>query len=272
MKPVGRAHIRAALRETGALLAQWTEGWDTEPCDWWYVCCDRKDYDISSLRKVARYDVRRGLQQCEVRKVDAEWFASNGFTVYAAAFRHYGTRPALTETEFVDEFRTHATYPGRETWGAFMNDRLIAWESCIVIDDAVVSASAKCDPAYFRARPNNALVYVLTRHYLIERRLRYVTSGSRVLLHDTNVQEFNEKMGYRKVYCPLRTELGSIAAFLHILRLPGLARRLGLGQFLRSPIDKLEAVAAAVRVSRSCQSVAASTAESYPRPGQSPDI
>jgi hypothetical protein len=272
MKPVDRAHIRAALRETGALLAQWTEGWDTAPCDWWYVCCDRKDYDISSLRKAARYDVRRGLQQCQVRKVDAEWFASNGFPVYSAAFRHYGTTPGLTETEFVDEFRAHATYPGRETWGAFMNDRLIAWESCIVIDDAVVSASAKCDPAYFIARPNNALVYVLTRHYLRERRLRYVTSGSRVLLHATNVQAFNEKMGYRKVYCPLRTELGSIVAFLTMLRLPGWARRLGLGTLLRGPIDKLDAVAAAVRVSRSCQDVAASTDDGIQRPGQPSDI
>jgi hypothetical protein len=265
MKAVRRASIQAAIKETGAALAQWTEGWDTQPCDWWYVCCDCPDYDISNLGKVARYDVRRGLAQCEVRRVDSRWFASNGYPTYAAAFQRYGAPPALNENEFVDEFLRHAEYPGRETWGAFVGERLVAWESCIVVDDAVISSSAKADPAFLKARPNNALVYVLTRHYLRERRLAYVTSGSRVLVHDTNVQEFQEKMGYRKVYCLLRSELSPIASLLSSRGLQKWIHHLGLQRLLKGRMEKLEALAAIAGISRSCLKVALAPDASRPR-------
>ena len=104
MAPVDRAAIRAALKDSGALFAQWTEGWDTQACEWWHICCDQRDYDISQFRKVARYDVRRGLQECEVRKVDNEWFAENGFPVYAAAFRQ-----AVTIENFIIRRRAPRT-------------------------------------------------------------------------------------------------------------------------------------------------------------------
>jgi hypothetical protein len=250
MRPVDRSHLREAIQECRALLAQWTDEWDKEPGDWWHICCDQKDYSLDQLKKMVRYDVRRGLQECEVRRTDGEWFADHGYSVYAAAFQHYGTPPPLTEDQFRQEFRRHALYPGRETWGAFVSGRLVAWESCLVIDDAAILASAKSDPAFFKARPNNALLYVLTRHYLRERRLAYVMSGSRVLRHETNVQGFNEKMGYRKIFCPLRIQLRPMTAALNALRLPVWARRLAVRRFFRDPLEKLEAIAKAVQISR----------------------
>ena len=116
LKPISRRSIRAAMKQAGAVLAQWTEGWDTPACDWWYVCCDQKDYDLGTLKKDPRYEVRKGLEQCEVRPVDPSWFAENGYRVYAAAFRRYGTPPVLTESGFVKEFlttpSTRAAKPG----------------------------------------------------------------------------------------------------------------------------------------------------------------
>jgi hypothetical protein len=255
LKSVDRAKLRAAIKETDALLAQWTEGWDTETCDWWYVCCDQPDYDVSSLRRTVRYAVGKGLRECEVRRVEAQWFAENGFPVYEAGFRHYGATPVLTEDQFAEEFRRHALYPGRETWGAFINGELVAYATCIVIEDAVAIASSKSNPAYFKSKPNNAVQYTLTRHYLRERRLQYVMSGARVLAHDTNIQEFNEKMGYRKVYCPLRLELSSRAALAAALYPTGWARRLGLRTLFPNPVSKLDALASALQISRSCRDV-----------------
>ena len=261
MKPVDRAKLRAALKETGALLAQWTEGWDTAPCDWWYVCCDQPDYDVGTLRRTVRYAIRKGLQECDVRRVDPNWFAENGFPVYRAAFRRYGAAPLLTREGFAEEFRRHAEYPGRETWGAFIQGQLVAWATCILIEDAVAIASSKSDPAYFKSKPNNAVQYALTRHYLQERRLRYVLSGARVLAHDTNIQEFNEKMGFRKVYCPLRLELSSLAAVAAALHPPAWARRLGLRKLLPIPMERLDALATVVQISRSCRSLTPPNAE-----------
>ncbi len=133
------------------------------------------------MRKDPRYETRKGLEQCEVRRVDSRWFAENGYGVYASAFGRYGTPPPLQEAGFVQEFLNHAEFPGRETWGAFRRGRLVAWQSCLVIDDVAFSVSSKSDPAHLKAKPNNALLYTLTRHYLRERNVAYVTSGSRVL-------------------------------------------------------------------------------------------
>jgi hypothetical protein len=252
MRAIPREGVRAAIREVGARLAQWTEEWDVGPCDWWHVCCDRQDYGIDQLGKSVRYDTRRGLERCEVRRVDPEWFATAGFAVYAAAFRRYGTLPPMDQSGFTVEFREHALYRGRETWGAFVGGTLVAWASCIVIGDAVDLASWKSDPEYYKARPNNALLYALTHHYLGERGVRYVMSGSRSLLHQTRVQDFEEKMGYRRVYCPLRIELSPATAAVNALGLPGWARR------LRMPLGsltRLQALDAAVRISRSCRKV-----------------
>lgn len=215
---VNRDAVRVALARTGAAFAQWTEGWDTPPGGWWYICCDDSEYDLGRLPKGPRYDVRRGLDRCEVRRLDPDWFAQNGYPVYQAAFRHYGAKPPLSECGFVDEFKKNARFPGRETWGAFVAGHLAAWESCLVVGDASFSSSARSDPAYFKARPNNALVYVLTRHYLRDRSMKYHSAGARVLLHRTNVQEFLGRMGYRRVYCCLRLEVGWKGRLLRTLQ------------------------------------------------------
>lgn len=250
-KPQARSDVRRALAQTGAAFAQWTEGWDTSPCEWWYICCDDGEYDLSRLQKGPRSHVRRGLAQCEVRTVDPQWFAQNGYPVYRAAFRHYGSKPSLSESGFVQEFTIHARYPGRETWGAFVAGKLVAWVSCLVIGDAAISSSSKSDPAYFQARPNNALLYVLTRHYLQDRGLKYVSAGARVLRHQTNVQDFKEHMGYRRVYCRLQLELGWKGSLLNALRPQSWPRSLARGR-LSDAIDSAKAFAAMVEIARSC--------------------
>jgi hypothetical protein len=113
-----------------------------------------------------------------------------------------------------------------------------------------MSASAKSDPTSFKAHPNNALVYTFTHHYLRDRGLRYVTSGARPLLHRTNAQEFKERMGYRKVYSRLCTELNWMGSVVARTRPQGLIRRVGLGERLRGRVEQLEAFVAAVDISR----------------------
>jgi hypothetical protein len=250
-KRVDRRAVRDAVARTGAVLAQWSEGWDTVPCGWWYVCCDDPRYDVSRLQKGPRYDVRRGLAECEVGRLDPDWFSHNGFPVYQAAYCGWGIRPPLSEAGFFDETMKQAGYAGRETWGAFIAGILVAWESCLVVGDASMSVSAKSNPAYHRSRPNNALVYVLTRHYLRDRGMKYHGAGSRVLLHPSNVQAFQERMGYRKVHSNLRVALGWKGALASASRpqswpgftLPG---RVG------SAVDRLRAFGLMMEIARSC--------------------
>ena len=181
--------------------------------------------------------------------IDPLWFANNGYAVYVAAFRHYGTPPPLSEDRFVHEFTVHAGYPGRETWGAFVAGTLVAWESCLVIGDASLSSSSKSDPAYHKYLPNNALVYEVTRHYLLERGMRYHSGGTRTLLHQTNRHAFRERMGYRKVYCYLRLEQGWKGSLITGLR-PQMWPQIPLPGRLDSAVEQMRAYASMAEIAR----------------------
>ena len=220
--------VKAAIKASGAVLAIWNNDWDTVPGHWWWICCDDPNYDLPNFPKNPRRDIRKGLEACEVKQVDGKWFCENGYDVYEAGFLGYGEKPPMNRDQFAAEFRHNAEYAGRETWGAFVDGRLVAYESCIIVDDMVLESSAKSDSNYHKSHPNNALVYTLTRHYLRERGMKYVTSGRRVLHHDTNVQEFQEKLGYRKVYCPLKAEMSCLASLATTVRIPFALRLLGI--------------------------------------------
>jgi hypothetical protein len=249
---VERSCVYATLRSSAAHLAMWSIGWDTPPCDWWYICCDRKDYDIQILGKGKRRHVRRGLEQCEIRRVEPNWFARHGYPVYAAAFRGYGKRPPMTEASFFATFKRHAEYPGRETWGAFLDEQLVAWVSCLIVEDSVIQSSGKSHPSFLHAHPNEALIYTLTRHYLCDRKYRYVTGGARRLAHDTRVQDFLLEMGYRRIGSHLKVELTRPTALLSSLHLDRVGFRLGLAHVMKEQFEKIQAVSSAIRIARAC--------------------
>lgn len=252
VSPVSRPVVRQAIRQTGAWLALWNDAWDTASCEWWWVCCDDRNYDIERLPKNARRDIRAGLRRCEIRKLDPQWFADNRYPIETAARRGYGRGH---EVESPDEVRrrtlAEAQYPGRETWGAFVDNAFAAYFNCIVVDDAVLLSSVKSDPTFHKALPNNALAYQVTRHYLVERNMAYITDGTRSLAHETQFQGFLEKMGYRRIYCPLRIEMRDSLRWL---------LRAGIGwwgRFLIGPLRppmwrQVSGLVTAVAIAHSC--------------------
>jgi hypothetical protein len=258
MKPVDRAKVRQAMRETRAVLARWNDAWDTAPGEWWWICCDDRQYDVERLSRNRRKTVRKGCRLNEVRLLDNLWFAENAFEVYAASYKRYDLGIDRVDREgFVKGALQAAECKGRETWGAFVDGKMIAYMSCLVVDDVVHVSSNKWDPDYGRVMPNDALEYTLTRHYLAERGVAYVTSGVRVLHHDTHTQDFDESMGYRRVYCPLRVELSPLAALAVGSGLGRWGPYAGLAKVMPSLFLRLRAASRLAAIARSRSSGAA---------------
>ena len=127
--------------------------------------------------------------------------------------------------DFLASTLQQADYSGRTYWGAFVGNQLAAYAATLEVDGAVTLGETKAAQALLRHNPNNALFYTLTRHYLAEPDIRYVTNGMRTLWHPTTINEFLERMGFRKVYCRLHLELGPIArAFQRSRALPVMGR------------------------------------------------
>ena len=253
--PVDRAEVRAAMRQYKAPIARWTDAWDTDPCEWWWVCCANPHYDLDKLDKRGRRDVRAGLRRCHVKRVDAEWVSQYGYDVFAAAYDRYEgeSQPPIPE-RFASNIRRLADLPPYEWWACWAGDDLAAIAICIVLQNAVNLSTLKSHPAYLKAMPNNALIYTLTQYYLTERSASYVTDGSRTLLHETQFQDFLERrLGYRRVYCPLRAELSVSASLALKTGAHRWGRYVGLSQVAPGAMAKLQATARLAGIARACK-------------------
>jgi hypothetical protein len=211
---VDRQKVRKVLSATGSLLARWTTTWNREQSEWWWTCCDDKDYDIERIPvKNARRDIRKGLRCCRVRRLSLDEYGTLTYDVAAEATRVSKHRLILASDS--EQHRrgiyTMAERCETEIWGAFADDRLAAYAVCLLADNAVSVCTVRSNPLLHNYCPNNALFYEITRHYLRERGKLYITNGSRTLLHPTTINDFLLRMGYRRIYCRLNTELSATA-------------------------------------------------------------
>ena len=135
---VDRKKIKQLLKESGALIARWTTNWDVKKSSWWYTCCDQKDYDIASISSSrGKRGIKKGLKNCEVKRVSVDDFVGQAYPIYANALKSYGFTPP-NEKEYRDELQSKAKFNGCEFWGAFVNKEMVAFSTCIVLDLSLI--------------------------------------------------------------------------------------------------------------------------------------
>ena len=247
---VDRSKVKQVLKESGALVARWVAKWDCEETGWWYTCCDQKDYDlplISSSR--GKRGIKKGLKNCTVRRVKVKEFIEKAYPIYSNALISYG-EPSPSKEEYKKEILSKSNYKGCEYWGAFVEEEMIAFSTCIVLDNSVSLGSTKSNPDFNKISPNNALFYEITKYYLTERGLGYVSNGSRTLLHPTTINDFLIRMNFRKIYCQLNVELSSIAKFVYLSKIGVWGKLFGLSVFLPKKWKMLSGFNQLVEVSK----------------------
>lgn len=191
---------RALLKRSGAHLVRFFSETYKEPSAFWYVACDA--YNFESLPGKMRKNIRRAQRDCTVRRLEPAWIAENGYACYEAAFSRYrGARPDSSET-FRKECMECASVPF-EFWGAFVGNELAAYAKCVVGPDYVTMVAFKFDPKYSHHNATYALQDKLLEIYVTGRG-KPVNNGFRSLDHDTNMQEFVLRFGFRRVYTDLK--------------------------------------------------------------------
>jgi hypothetical protein len=216
--PVGPPHIDYSLPEdqacillehfSGSLMARYTTGFETEGLSPWYaVICDNFK-DISQLPAKNRSEIRRGLNNCGVEKIDAVYLSQHGYEVYFSAYERYkgGSKPGSEKKFRESKYITAVFEDVYHYWGVFHKNRLIAYSSNMVYSDEVVDYTAiKINPEYLKLYPGYALIYRMNQYYLIEQSFQYVNDGFRSIAHQTNFQDFLiRKFGFKKAYVGIK--------------------------------------------------------------------
>ena len=197
--------VKKLVRGRGAWGALWNYDYDYCQQGPWYRCiCDTPDYDIDKIEsKNARHNLRRSLNRCTVRQIDYLWLGDNGYDVYVKAASRYKNFKLDSMENFRKEMYSCADLLGAEAFGVFVDDKLIAYITLFICGRSVRGDTAHFDPAYSNAYPMYALYYTVAHHYLKEKGYKEVDRGSRPLVHETNVDDFLLRLGYRKAYCRL---------------------------------------------------------------------
>lgn len=195
-----KSEAKDLLRKSGGLFVRYFTRSFPQPTEFWYSACG--EYDFEKLSRKARNQVRRARKNCEVRRIDAIWLAEHGYGCYSAAFARHGRSPFRSEAKLRSDCLADAAGPF-EFWGVFVGDKLAGFTKCAVGSDYVAMVVAKFDPQYLAFYPAYALMDAMLAEYAGRRRMP-VTNGFRPIAHDTNMQGFLEKFGFRKIFCDLR--------------------------------------------------------------------
>lgn len=202
---LNRDAVRKFVHEQGALGARWTYDYDCDQEGPWYRCiCDTEGYEIDKIKnKKGRYYIRQGLKACAVRQINYPWLADNGYEVYINAASRYSNFKPVSRDNFRKGIAGLHTEPGREAFGVFADEKLVAYATLLIAGQSVRVYSTKFDPAYSKAYPMYALYYTIASHYLSKKDYKEIDNGSRPLLHETDITNFLLRLGWRKAYCRL---------------------------------------------------------------------
>jgi len=186
---------RELLNRLGGKLVRWNNsGFELSGNNEWYVLICREFTSIDTVKSKLRNEIRKGISNCKIQRVDVEYISRNGYEVYSRAYSRYKNinYSLIDKKSFSRDISSTANYNDiLHYWGVFYQNKLIGYSSNFIFDTTeALYSSIKLDPAYLNLYPSYALIYEMNYSYLIENKFEYVNDGYRTLLHDTNFQNF----------------------------------------------------------------------------------
>ncbi|HEY0704010.1 MAG TPA: GNAT family N-acetyltransferase [Candidatus Acidoferrales bacterium] len=163
--------------------------------------CDDTDYGFGSLAADARRRTRRGLESCEVRKIDFDLLAREGCAINRSVFERHGRH---LQTFYTDEARWRKymavceTLPSVEAYGAFVDGALCAFSLVVLIDDYAYLFHTHAHSDYLRHSPMNALFYSITKNMLERPDVRVVSQGLESFAARPELEHFKLAMGFHQ--------------------------------------------------------------------------
>jgi len=154
----------------------------------------RNPYDLSTLSSKSRNQTRRGLENCQVRKMPWEELEAITSAAHADTMKRHqlnGWR-SLGFGSYLKEC------PAYEAWGAFVGDELAAFMVTLWVEDWVHILIQRSVSSYLKFRPNNALVFCVVKELLSRPGVSAISYGLEPLAVLESLEDFKLGMGFVK--------------------------------------------------------------------------
>ncbi len=221
-------HLLSRLK--GGLFVICTDGFQPESGSEWHVMIARRFVDLARLDSRVRYEVRRGLRECVVEKVDAQRVANEGYDTYAAAVHRY-TRGRQKPPKSPEKFYNSILVAGEfadviDFWAVFREGKMVGFaQNQRCAREEIAYDGMTFHPGFFRFNTSYALIYTMNEYYLVQENFDHLSCGFRTVLHETEFQKFLSKQLQLErmptnLYIHYRFPIGAVMA------LPGPVRAL----------------------------------------------
>ncbi|EDT78834.1 hypothetical protein LI056_14970 [Clostridium perfringens] len=189
------------------LFARYTSEFDCGyETNWWYLIKD-DEIDLEKLNSKKRYEIKKGLKNCYVKKISSKRYAYDLYNVYIMATNSYkNSDKPIKKDIFIEECKKNDENKTIDYYGVFLNEnnKLVGYSLNNIGVDYVNLTTIKLDPNYLTKGISFALVYNMLIEYLNVQKKRYINDGERSIRHVTNFQDYLIKyFGFRKAYCKL---------------------------------------------------------------------
>lgn len=192
-----------------AIMVRFTYNFDIpQNTEWYALICDYFT-DLSELPSFKRSEISRGLKNCIVEMVDADFVSKYGYNVYFLLSKDIKNAKTIGEKEFKQSILSSKNFSDIiHYWCVFekSSKQLIAYSQNFIYDKIEVNYSTiKFHPDYLKLYPSYALIYTMNKYYLQENGYKYVNDGFRNILHETSIQEYLiRKFNFRMAFTRLK--------------------------------------------------------------------
>lgn len=187
------------------LFARWTSDFDSQTeSKFWYII-KTGVYDRDLLSKKTRKHIRQAFKKIYVREIlDNE--VKELYSCYRMAYKRYNNADNFRSFESISEEFKSRQKNSMYYYGAFEieTNLLIGFFICTFHEDWLEINMSKYNPEFMKLRPSDALHDYVLNLWMNNPKIKYISSGSRNLNHETNVQEYKiQTFGFHKAYCTL---------------------------------------------------------------------
>jgi len=259
--------MNALLRETGSLGVRYASITRAGAPGGLYVCRD-KEYSLKSVQSRLRSKVRRGLEHCEVREVEAEELLGQGLRLNQETMARQGRYESefgepLSFARIVQAIRSS---PRVVAYGSFVDGMLGAYAVTYEEDGwfHILHQMSRVD--LLEHYPNHALAFTLTEAALSKPEIVGMSYGLKSLVNTAGLHDFKLRMGFECLSQNMVCELHPTASGLLTSGLASFGLKMVRRCFPRDQrLERVQAVISSARVAKglvSLESVTSGAPES----------
>ena len=202
---LNKAEWKSLLKQGGLLVRNTFDFDSLSETTFWYIIKDHFG-DLEELSPRVRNKIRHGQQSFDYKLIDPSLLKEKGYPIMADTYANYAVKDRTMNEAIFKEYLLQYDF---DYWGVFEkgSDELVGfclvrlWNDSCEYDLSGMMNRYKHNGSY----PYYGLYHTLNRHYLQERRFKYVSDGSRSITEHSHVHEYLiQNFGFRKAYCQLK--------------------------------------------------------------------